>query len=150
MLAPAREKESEEEAVNRRKALEIDSPPHAVLTKSTRIIDEVVDALRYSRVGVFDELKLTDPLNTRIVVLKELQKRLSTTHGSQVWVVLARCISTLKMVTEQLRDLDVSQDSPGANAARVVGLVQQGHALRQLSVRLRPTQEVVCGAAVIW
>ena len=75
---------------------------------------------------------------------EELQKVLRETHGAAVWVLLARCIGVLTLIANQLRQVDVSRDRPGEHAARRVSLTQQAALLRQLSVRLRPTQQAAC------
>ena len=140
----------EETDLNRRKELEMDVPTHALLTKSVAIIQRVVSELHTGHVGALDELGLAAMLNQRVLVLRELQKRLRAAHDDVGWAQLVRCIASLKLVQEQLLHVSVSNERPGAHAARGVMLVKQAAALQQLSVRLRPAQEFVCVVKSVW
>ena len=148
--AAARASHEEEDDLSRSKALELDVPTRTVLNTSVRAMQRVVSELRAGEAGALDELELASMLTARIPVLLELQKRLVADHGAVGWAVVARCIGTLKLVAAQLREVDVSQQRPGAHAARSVMLTKQAAAMQQLSVRLRPAQEAVCVVRSVW
>ena len=136
--------------MTRRAQLELDVPAHVVLSKSVSDIQHVVSELR-SGVGALDELALAALLNGRVMVLRELQKRVRRAHDDVGYGLLSRCLAILTLVQRQLLHVSVSSERPGAHAARGVVLVKQAAALQQLSVRLRPAQENVCsGVRSVW
>ena len=130
----------------------MDVDPHVLLGSSSSKVAAVVSELRHARVGALQELELSSALASRVASLKALQKRLAATHGTMVWLLLARCIGVLTLTADDLRATDISRHRPGQHAARAVALQQQVHELRQLSVRLRPGQQVACRGRVqnVW
>ena len=134
--------DEEEEGLSRHVSLELDLAPHVMLAGSARKVSAVVAEL--TQADAMQELELASILAKRVTCLQELQKVLRETHGAAVWVLLARCIGVLTLIANQLRQVDVSRDRPGEHAARRVSLTQQAALLRQLSVRLRPTQQAAC------
>ena len=134
--------DEDEEGLSRHVSLELNLAPHVMLAGSARKVSAVVAEL--VQADAMHELELASILTKRVQCLQELQKVLKETHGAAVFALLARCMGVLTLLAKQLRETDVSRDRPGAHAARRVALTQQAALLRQLSVRLRPTQQKAC------
>jgi hypothetical protein len=135
----------EEAELNRRKALQLDLPPHTVCAGCAQAIQAIVAEMRRgdlarSGEGCLRAVELARQLSQGLLLLKALQGRLMSTHGAQVWAQLARCIAVLDLVSRDLREMKVNRVRAGAHAARMVALTKQAEALRMLQVRLRPEQ----------
>ena len=150
---PAFEDE-EEAAIKRSKLLELDVPAHTVCSGCSRQISQVAIELRRTNLstpeGAIHGTALAQTLNGRIKVIRALQDRLKSSHGTQAWLLLARAAGVLELISRDLRETAPGRHRPGAQAGKAVALTQQARAMQSLQVRLRPQQEVATfGADVI-
>ena len=133
--------------LKRSKALELDVPTDMVCSGCVRTLHAIVGELRRSDLsrtndGAMRAVELAQTLTSRIKVIRALQERLKSSHGAQVWVMLLRCASVLELIARDLRETTSGHYRPGAQAGKAVALTKQAQHLQQLSVRLRPQQEV--------
>ena len=138
---------ADENAVQRSKALELDVPPDKVCGGCVRVLQNIVYELRRtdlsrSNDGAMRAVELAQALTSRTRVIRALQERLKTSHGAQVWVMLVRCAGVLELIARDLRETTAGHHRPGAQAGKAVALSKQAQSLQQLSVRLKPQQEV--------
>ena len=122
-------------------------PPDKVCGGCVRVLQNIVYELRrtdlsHSNDGAMRAVELAQALTSRTRVIRALQERLKTSHGAQVWVMLVRCAGVLELIARDLRETTVGRHRPGAQAGKAVALTKQAQHLQQLSVRLRPQQEV--------